>query len=415
MISIHVDSPTVRFLISQLVAFIFGLYMHTYVRASHENSKRRHVMSIVVGFIIGIYCFRVDFCHLIIITAVSYAFLLETQHVHIITFVFTIGYLNILQMSRHVHIMFDIIVPMTIFIQKVTYISSDYKQNMPSLLEYFSYLFNYHGICIGPVCKFSDYIEYINGENYRKYITENTIDHKPNRMTSIIRKFILSMLFACIYACLHVNFKLENNVASHILSQSLVYRLFYLHTSSFTQRSCLYLMWTISDMVNNACGFGFNGYDSVGIPKWDLLSNIRPLQIELSTDFENTINHWHIQTRNWIRHVTSDTIANLEITLVFIFNLYAFLFYPACYYILLLCAFVIYANRIVRYTIRPLFIQNYSMSILYSFVCWCFTQFTTDYIIVSFFYLDIAKSIQFYNAWYWAVHAYVFMCYIAIP
>jgi hypothetical protein len=38
--------------------------------------------------------------------------------------------------------------------------------------------------------------------------------------------------------------------------------------------------WT-ADAINNAAGFGFNGYNKDGTPRWDLISNLRILDIEV--------------------------------------------------------------------------------------------------------------------------------------
>lgn len=40
---------------------------------------------------------------------------------------------------------------------------------------------------------------------------------------------------------------------------------------------------TSADAINNAAGFGFNGYDEDGSPRWDLISNLRILNIEVRT------------------------------------------------------------------------------------------------------------------------------------
>jgi hypothetical protein len=42
------------------------------------------------------------------------------------------------------------------------------------------------------------------------------------------------------------------------------------------------LAWTIGDTVNNASGFGFNGYDESGKAKWDLLINLKILDLEVN-------------------------------------------------------------------------------------------------------------------------------------
>ena len=55
----------------------------------------------------------------------------------------------------------------------------------------------------------------------------------------------------------------------------------YLYLACEGQRLFYYLPWTLGDAVNNASGFGFNGYDEKGEPKWDLLTNIDIFAIEV--------------------------------------------------------------------------------------------------------------------------------------
>jgi hypothetical protein len=43
----------------------------------------------------------------------------------------------------------------------------------------------------------------------------------------------------------------------------------------------LYVAWTMADLVSNASGLGFNGYDENGQLKWDLLTNINVRSIEV--------------------------------------------------------------------------------------------------------------------------------------
>lgn len=50
---------------------------------------------------------------------------------------------------------------------------------------------------------------------------------------------------------------------------------FYLNT-----QKCSYLS-PAADAINNAAGFGFNGYNKDGSPRWDLISNLRILDIEV--------------------------------------------------------------------------------------------------------------------------------------
>ena len=52
-----------------------------------------------------------------------------------------------------------------------------------------------------------------------------------------------------------------------------------------------------ADAINNAAGFGFRGYDKNGAARWDLISNLRIQQIEVSKSL-----------RSWLPY---DTLSNI--------------------------------------------------------------------------------------------------------
>lgn len=48
-----------------------------------------------------------------------------------------------------------------------------------------------------------------------------------------------------------------------------------------SQRSMYYLAWVLSDLVHNASGLGFNGYDEKGNAVWDLCTSVNILKLEV--------------------------------------------------------------------------------------------------------------------------------------
>lgn len=54
------------------------------------------------------------------------------------------------------------------------------------------------------------------------------------------------------------------------------------YVSASSQRIRYYIGWVLADAVNNASGLGFNGYDENGKPKWDLITNVRIIEIEVN-------------------------------------------------------------------------------------------------------------------------------------
>jgi hypothetical protein len=47
--------------------------------------------------------------------------------------------------------------------------------------------------------------------------------------------------------------------------------------------------------VNNAGGLGLNGIDEKGQPKWDLLTNIKPFELETATSLKKVLDYWNIR------------------------------------------------------------------------------------------------------------------------
>ncbi len=51
--------------------------------------------------------------------------------------------------------------------------------------------------------------------------------------------------------------------------------------SGFLIRTKFYTAWVLADAANNVSGLGFNGYDTNGEAKWDLITNIKILNLEV--------------------------------------------------------------------------------------------------------------------------------------
>ena len=72
-----------------------------------------------------------------------------------------------------------------------------------------------------------------------------------------------------------------NTKDREIVNASIFYRVYYLYMSLLMRRVKYYLAWVLADAVNNASGLGFNGYDDKGNPKWDLVTNVKIIQLEV--------------------------------------------------------------------------------------------------------------------------------------
>jgi lysophospholipid acyltransferase 1/2 len=63
---------------------------------------------------------------------------------------------------------------------------------------------------------------------------------------------------------------------------SIFYNFWYIMMCTTTVRFKYYFAWLLADAICNNAGLGFNGYESDGAPKWDLLTNIYVIHTEVS-------------------------------------------------------------------------------------------------------------------------------------
>lgn len=65
-----------------------------------------------------------------------------------------------------------------------------------------------------------------------------------------------------------------------------------------------FTLFIAADAINNAAGFGFRGYDENGTARWDLISNLRIQQIEVSKSLTSQLPYDTLRTplcfyRSW--------------------------------------------------------------------------------------------------------------------
>ena len=163
-------------------------------------------------------------------------------------------------------------------------------KNTPHIIEFLSYVFNFQGVICGPLCFYQDYIDFIDGNNIlkKKRRSQNYEDDnnnmivQPSIVQPVISKILLTFFVAYVYFNVGVVYTIKSNMNPEILEKPFIYRLVYYFISSGSQRFKYYLAWVLSEVVANASGLGFNGYDEFGNAKWDLITNVNIFKLEVS-------------------------------------------------------------------------------------------------------------------------------------
>ncbi|CAF3143433.1 unnamed protein product [Rotaria socialis] len=444
-----------NFLIAEILAFIFAICFRRYLPPKPNNLIKRHLIASLLGIALGQFCFGSQIWHLIVQSCVSYLMLciIPPKHSFKVIFVFCMIYMSAIHIHRLIYdygnYTLDISGPLMINTQKLTALAFAFydgyrsqqrakrrrpdddkdfpplnadqeKQkitDIPHPIEFLSYVFYFHGICVGPLCFYKDYLDYIEGRNLlviptsraENTETSDTTDEyrpeivQPSTFWPVCTKLAQCALWGYILLFYTPYFTIEYNISKEMVNSPLFKRIQYLLFSTFCTRAKYYFAFILAEAINNAGGLGLNGVDDKGRPKWNLLTNIKPFQLETATSLKAILDLWNMQTVLWLRRICYDRMTKGRTLSVFVLSALWHGFYPGYYVCFVLAAFETYAGRGIRRTIRPYFQKNQVLKIVYACITWFGAQLALNFAVTPFSLMEIQKVWYFYKTWYFFV------------
>ncbi|XP_028293569.1 membrane-bound O-acyltransferase domain-containing protein 2 isoform X3 [Gouania willdenowi] len=369
------------------------------------------------------------------------------EHMHKYCFIVTLGYLIVCQVTR-VYVFdygmysADFTGPMMVITQKITSLAFEIHDGMtkregltpsqkylaisrmPSLLEYLSYNCNFMGILAGPTCSYNDYMAFIEGTGYRPRHQENANgkeNGKYRQSEPSPKKDVISKLCTCavslgIYLSLCKLLPVDQSIDDEFVRNTpFPLQIVYLYVAMLALRPKYYFVWTLADAINNAAGFGFNGYNKDGSPRWDLISNLRILDIEFATSFKLFLDNWNIQTAQWLKRVCYERCPINPTAATFLLSAMWHGVYPGYYLTFVTGIGMTMAARAIRHNIRPHFLVSDVHKRVYDVITWAATQVAISYTVVPFVLLTVGPSLKFYRSWYFCLHLLCLLVVLVLP
>lgn len=124
--------------------------------------------------------------------------------------------------------------------------------DIPHPIEFLSYVFYFHGICIGPLCFYKDYLDYIEGRNLLVIPTSTTQSTTENQDTTdeyhpeiiqpspfwpVFTKLAQCVLWGYILLYYTPRYLIEFNINPEVVSLPIFKRLGFLLFSTFCNRA----------------------------------------------------------------------------------------------------------------------------------------------------------------------------------
>ena len=179
-----------------------------------------------------------------------------------------------------------------------------------------------------------------------------------------------------------------------------------------------YHAWLLADSICNASGLGFNGYDSQGEAKWDLISNVDVVKFEVFADLiicyrfdsysndvffffrqfglslRDSIDNWNKFTNRWLRFVVYERTSKGKTILTYGLSAMWHGYYPGYYITFLGGAICTLASRSVRRSVRPYFLTNRMTKGFYDLLTFITTRIVMGYLTFSFVLLEFWFSVR---------------------
>ncbi|CAG9584648.1 unnamed protein product [Danaus chrysippus] len=426
----------VNFLIAQFAALcVARLFRKPLKLASPEF---RHSLCLVIGLLMGYFCFGKQAVHLSVLPMIGYILLrtLSPNLMGNVILAASMIYLSCIHLHRQIYhtadYSLDITGPLMVITQRVTSLayslqdklttkeinanstsnswSKDFKTDkMPSPLEYFAYTLAFQTLMCGPVVFYSDYISFIEGDHVNGEGKSHMTEREPSPRLAVLYKVAGSVAAAVLYLSLAKKYpltvleELTNPHSEVSRSWSALYLLWYAYLSTLVVRCKYYHAWLLSEAICNNSGMGFNGYDTNGSPKWDKMSNIDVLGFELAQNFRAAVSSWNKNTNAWLRLVAYSR-GGWRTTRVYALSAIWHGFHPGYYFTFFAGGIFTVAAKKVRSFARPMFVDSKPKKMLYDALTFITTRVAMTYATVPFILLNLSPTLAFYGKFYYSLH-----------
>lgn len=417
----------INFVFYMLLCLPLGVLFRIVFHPRRVSASARRLLGLVWGLALSWFCFSWEILILIGLSAVCYMFtsLANPAVVHRFVFIAAMGTLSVAHIYRQAtnygeHAV-DFSGPLMLIVQKVTYIAfnlhdgiareesdltdeqrKEKLKKVPSLLEYFSYLFHYSTILAGPVCTFKEFNDFIDGSDIRP---KKPGEKEPSPLMDVLKKMLSGFLCVVILFLTGGHYPISKNAdPKFIASEPFYWRVIYGWISGTVAKLRYYFAFKVAEAVNNMGGLGFNGYDENGKAKWNRVTNANILKIEFATSMKMMMDNWNISSALWLRRTVYERVTHHRTLAVFITSSVWHGFYPGYYMMFLTFGLMLEAGRMGRRVIRPYFQKTRALTIIYDVITCIATGLCMAEGGVPFQLLELRLSIDYWRSLYFYAH-----------
>jgi len=402
-----------------------------------RNVTFRHLLGMTIGIFFGFFIIKWEILHSFISSTIVFFMVtfLDRKISHKYVFAFVMLYMSV----SHIYRMYndymgwsmDFTGPQMILTIKLITFAFDYHDGMeeeekmnkyqkemnlkklPSLLEFFGFVYFFGGFLAGPAFNMREYISFIDGTLF-----ESAPEGKmPSAISATVSKF-LSVIFVAVGVVINMIYPLSYARSDEFLNSNFFYKFGYIWLAATFQRFPYYFAWFLSEGSCILSGIGFRKFEN-GKSIWDRATNVVVLPLETGQSFKDVTDHWNIRTDRWLKHYIYERVKSNGIAITFLISALWHGFYPGYYLSFMTAAVITVTSRSVRRKIRPLFLEKdektpYPSKKLYDFACFIATSFMLNYTMTPFILLGWDYSLKAWSSIYFIGHIFIIVMNILL-
>eukprot|EP00941_MAST-03F_sp_MAST-3F-sp1_P003335 g3335.t1 len=286
---------------------------------------------------------------------------------------------------------------------------------IPSLLEYFGYVFYFPSILAGPFIEFAHYKRWAENLPPKK----NGGEKKPTMSETLsgsFEMFVMGLLSALalqfIVPKIPTSFITDSTffqnpeksplgvlvakcgtfwVEKWELMPPFFHQMLYIWISVSFIRSQYYFAWKMAESACIASGAAYSGRNEEGIVQWSNALACKVRKVEFGGSMHSTMTYWNMGTAHWLRYYVYCRLPkNVKTVGTYMLSAFWHGLYPGYYLTFVTGAMFTSVHR----GLRKLFFKRFGDYIWYHFAGFVITSSSLAYAAVPFLVLNLKESVK---------------------
>ncbi|XP_059484313.1 lysophospholipid acyltransferase 6 [Neocloeon triangulifer] len=441
----------INFVAGLVCALLLAPFLRTFLHPAKVSATTRHRVCLLFGIALSWFCYGKRTIHILGMPTICYI-MMKVQGpttAHRTVLFISLVYLSLIHLYHQFieknFFSVDVTGPMMVVTQKVTSLAYSLHdgnvekkeklkpmqalhaiKNLPSPLEYFSFVLQFQTILAGPLVLYNDYHNYIHGvalaecqslasQGNNSKFKDSYVE--PSPMKAVLNKVAGSIFCLVFFLWMIPLFPIGRvKDAEFLTTKGVPAQILYLIVATSLVRLKYYHAWLLADAISNASGLGLRvPTNPKEQPTWDLISNIDVIGFESGTSLRDSVSAWNKGTSTWLRLLVYERNTKMRTLQTYILSAIWHGFHPGYYLTFLSGALFTVAARSARRCLRHHFTGSIHYKQMYDWTTFLATRVLMGYVTFPFVLLEFWPCIRIYSHMYWWYHLLAAAAIMILP